>query len=52
MPTPAEPEQLSLFDCGVNLMELRREREAIAAAGRAENTRLAYESDWRDWSAW
>src|ERR1039458_1642151 len=47
-----EPEQLTLFDLGIDLQSLRRERAAMAERKRALNTRLAYESDWRDFAAW
>jgi integrase len=47
------PEQLRLFGGGViDIQDLRRERETLAAAGRAASTRRAYASDWRDWERW
>lgn len=49
----SEPEQIPLFDGGPDVASLR-----LVAAGmversaRAKNTVSAYESDWRDFSAW
>lgn len=50
--SPGEPEQLRLFDVGVDVMALRMERAAIAERSRAENTRRAYAADWRDFEGW
>jgi len=47
-----EPEQLWLFEGGVDLSILRRERAALALRTRANNTARAYASDWRDFAAW
>lgn len=49
---PAEPEQLRLFDCGVDLAALRVERAAVMVRRRAASTRKAYGCDWRDFSRW
>ena len=48
----AEPEQLSLFECGVDLMALRRERAEVRLAKLAPNTRRAYGFDWADFARW
>jgi integrase len=47
-----EPEQLWLFDCGLDLEVLRVERAAIAERNRSANTRASYASDWRDFERW
>ena len=47
-----DPEQLSLFEGGVDLAALRRERADLAGRQRAENTRRAYAADWADFAAW
>jgi integrase len=47
-----EPEQLRLFEGGIDMGELRRERAAIAGERRAASTLRAYASDWADWEAW
>jgi integrase len=45
-------EQLRLFEYGIDLGELRMERQALADEARSENTRRAYASDWRDFERW
>jgi len=47
-----EPEQLRLFEGGIDLAELRRERAELAARKRARSTVIAYASGWRDFVAW
>jgi integrase len=47
-----EPEQLSLFEGGVDLSALRKERAELAGRQRSEGTRVAYAADWRDFAAW
>jgi len=47
-----EPEQLRLFEGGIDLAELRRERAELAARSRARSTVVAYASGWRDFVAW
>lgn len=46
------PEQLRLFDLGVDVQALRRERAALAEDRRAAATRRAYAADWRDFERW
>jgi len=47
-----EPEQLALFDAGVDLALLRIERAAAREAKRSDATRRAYAVDWRDFAGW
>ena len=46
------PEQLRLFEFGLDLEVLRMERGALRARRWSENTRAAYASDWRGFAAW
>lgn len=52
MPPADTSEQLALFDLGVDVKRLRKEREAIAAHRRAPATSRALESDWRHFAEW
>jgi integrase len=46
-------EQLSLFDLGVDMAELRGRRvDLVASAERSASTRRAYESDWKRFQEW
>jgi integrase len=47
-----DPEQLTLFEGGVDLAALRRERSELAERLRSDNTRRAYAEDWADFAAW
>lgn len=47
-----EPRQLCLFDRGVDLMALRRERAALASSTLSDNTRRAYRFDWATFVDW
>jgi len=49
---PEQSEQLTLFDLGVDLVSLRRERASLAERRRAQATREAYACDWSDFCAW
>ena len=46
-----EPEQLALFDGGIDMSALRKERAALMRANWSDNTRRAFAADWRDFSA-
>jgi integrase len=48
----AEPEQLVLFEFGVDLPRLRAACEVIMGASKAANTEAAYRSAWRGFSSW
>jgi len=52
VPTAHEPEQLSLFGGGIDLMALRRERASIAESRLSPATREAYRWDWADFTRW
>lgn len=45
-------EQLTLFELGPNLAQLREEAMKLRATNRAPRTREAYGSDWRDFERW
>lgn len=48
-----EPEQLRLFEIGVDMQALKQEVRALQARGRlARNTAVSYECDWRDFTRW
>lgn len=47
-----EPEQLTLFDTGVDMQRLRKMATSITKHARAANTARAYDSDWRAFVAW
>lgn len=47
-----EPEQLLLFEGGIDLMALRRERAAVSISVQSLNTRRAYRADWADFLRW
>jgi integrase len=49
---PAKPEQLRLFDFGLDLEALRMERAAMAEATWSANTRAAFKWDWLDFTRW
>ncbi len=44
--------QIPLFDVGPNVVMLRDRAALIVLSAQAENTRRAYASDWRRFSAW
>lgn len=50
--TANQPEQLCLFETGVDMGKLRRMAKRITAHARASNTAMAYASDWRDFGNW
>ncbi|MGD0775670.1 MAG: tyrosine-type recombinase/integrase [Candidatus Solibacter sp.] len=47
-----EPEQLVLFDVGPNMSKIREASAALKRRTRAPQTHVAYECDWRAFSAW
>jgi integrase len=47
-----EWEQLSLFELGPNMSEIRKASAALKRATRARSTQVSYESDWRGFQAW
>lgn len=49
---PAGPDQLVLFDAGVDVARLRRAREVLLLANKAANTEAAYRSAWRLFCRW
>ncbi|HLJ49108.1 MAG TPA: site-specific integrase [Bryobacteraceae bacterium] len=51
-PVHAAAEQLALFDLGVDLMALKRERDQLNGHATAANTRRALDSDWRHFATW
>jgi site-specific recombinase XerD len=46
------PDQLSLFELGVNMAKLRARRAGLVEVMRSANTRVGYACDWRRFSAW
>jgi site-specific recombinase XerD len=46
------PEQLALFDMGVDMAKLRERRAGLVRVQRSLNTRVGYACDWRRFSAW
>ncbi len=52
MPPVQSAEQLTLFDLGVDLMALKRERDQLNGHAIAPNTRRALDADWKHFVAW
>lgn len=52
MGTFMEPDQLTLFDLGVDVAKLREKQARLLDHGEAENTRNAYASAWKQFLLW
>ncbi len=51
-PPSSLPDQMALFDAGVDVSRLRRAREVLLKATKAANTESAYRSAWKLFSRW